>query len=33
MNQTLCLGVYPGLGTEQLDFVAEKLGAFFGVNI
>jgi len=32
MNQTLWLGIYPGLGTEQLDFIAEKLESFFGVN-
>jgi len=33
MNQTLWLGIYPGLGAEQLDFVAEKLAEFFGVNV
>lgn len=32
MNQTLWLGIYPGLGTEQLDYIAEKLEEFFGVN-
>jgi len=32
MNQTLWLGVYPGLNTEHLDFIAEKLEEFFGVN-
>ncbi|MDG6773624.1 lipopolysaccharide biosynthesis protein RfbH [Thiomicrorhabdus sp. ZW0627] len=32
MNQTLWLGIYPGLGKEQLDYVAEKLEEFFGVN-
>ncbi|RME56265.1 lipopolysaccharide biosynthesis protein RfbH, partial [Candidatus Parcubacteria bacterium] len=32
MNQTFWLGVYPGLGTEQLGFIAEKLEEFFGVN-
>jgi len=32
MNQTLWLGIYPGLGTAQLDFIAEKLEEFFGVN-
>ena len=32
MNQTLWLGIYPALGTEQLDFIAEKLEEFFGIN-
>ncbi|PIX80368.1 MAG: lipopolysaccharide biosynthesis protein RfbH, partial [Piscirickettsiaceae bacterium CG_4_10_14_3_um_filter_44_349] len=32
MNQTLWLGIYPGLGKEQLDYIAEKLEEFFGVN-
>ncbi len=32
MNQTLWLGIYPGLGNEHLDYVAEKLEEFFGVN-
>lgn len=32
MNQTLWLGIYPGLGTEQLDFITEKMEEFFGVN-
>lgn len=32
MNKTLWLGIYPGLGKEQLDYVAEKLEEFFGVN-
>ena len=32
MNNTLWLGIYPGLGTEHLDFIAEKLEEFFGVN-
>jgi len=32
MNQTLWLSIYPGLGTEQLDFVADKMEEFFGVN-
>ena len=32
MNQTLWLGIYPGLNQEHLDFVAEKLEEFFGVN-
>jgi len=33
MNQTLWLGIYPGLGALQLDFIAEKLAEFFGVNV
>ena len=32
MNNTLWLGIYPGLGTEHLNFIAEKLEEFFGVN-
>ncbi len=32
MNSTLWLGVFPALGKEQLDFVAEKLEEFFGVG-
>lgn len=32
MNQTFWIGVYPGLGEEQLDFVAETIKAFFGLN-
>jgi CDP-6-deoxy-D-xylo-4-hexulose-3-dehydrase len=32
MNQTLWLGIYPGLGTAQLDYIAEKLEEFFGVG-
>jgi CDP-6-deoxy-D-xylo-4-hexulose-3-dehydrase len=32
MNQTLWLGIYPGLGKEHLDYIAEKLEEFFGVN-
>lgn len=32
MNQTLWLGIYPALGIEQLDFIAEKIEEFFGVN-
>jgi len=33
MNQTLWLGIYPGLGKEQLDFMAEKIEDFFRVNL
>lgn len=32
MNQTLWLGIYPGLNVEHFDFIAEKLEEFFGVN-
>jgi len=32
MNSTLWLGIFPALGKEQLDFIAEKLEEFFGVN-
>jgi CDP-6-deoxy-D-xylo-4-hexulose-3-dehydrase len=32
MNDTFWVGVYPGLDTEMLDFVIEKLETFFGVN-
>ncbi|AEF53541.1 lipopolysaccharide biosynthesis protein RfbH [Marinomonas posidonica] len=32
MNQTLWLGIYPGLGKEHLDYIAEKIEEFFGVN-
>ncbi len=32
MNQTLWLGIYPGLDSDHLDFVAEKMEEFFGVN-
>ncbi|MFN9708548.1 MAG: lipopolysaccharide biosynthesis protein RfbH [Burkholderiales bacterium] len=32
MNQTFWLGTFPGLGEPQLDYIAEKLEEFFGVN-
>lgn len=32
MNQTLWLGIYPGLDEGHLNYVAEKLEEFFGVN-
>ena len=33
MNQTLWLGIYPGIGRSQLDFVAERMEFFFDVNL
>lgn len=32
MNDTLWIGVHPGLTTEMLNFMAEKIEAFFGLN-
>lgn len=32
MNQTFWLGTFPALGEEQLDYIAEKLEEFFGMN-
>jgi CDP-6-deoxy-D-xylo-4-hexulose-3-dehydrase len=32
MNDTFWIGVYPGLTEEMLNFVCEKLEAFFGMN-
>ena len=32
MHQTLWLGIYPGLGNEQLNYIAEKMEEFFGVS-
>ena len=32
MNQTFWLGVYPGLKTEQLDYIIEQLEEFLGIN-
>lgn len=32
MNQTFWLGIYPGLTTEMLDYVADSLEEFFGLN-
>ncbi|UMR31617.1 lipopolysaccharide biosynthesis protein RfbH [Massilia sp. MB5] len=32
MNDTFWVGVYPGLTRDMLDYVVDKLEAFFGVN-
>ena len=32
MNQTFWVGIYPALGEQELDYVAEQLEEFFGVN-
>tara|TARA_B100000446_G_C10453969_1_gene306287 strand:- start:3 stop:896 length:894 start_codon:yes stop_codon:yes gene_type:complete len=32
MNQTFWMGVFPALGEEHFDFIAEKLEEFFGVG-
>jgi CDP-6-deoxy-D-xylo-4-hexulose-3-dehydrase len=32
MNQTFWLGTFPALGQPQLDYIAEKLEEFFGLN-
>jgi len=32
MNQTLWLGIFPALGEEQLDYIADKLEEFFGIG-
>ncbi|MDF3012835.1 MAG: lipopolysaccharide biosynthesis protein RfbH, partial [Cellvibrio sp.] len=32
MNNTLWLGIYPALGSEHFDYVAEKMEEFFGLN-
>jgi len=32
MSETFWVGVYPGIGTAMLDFVAEKLEVFFGAG-
>lgn len=32
MNNTFWLGIYPALGAEHFDFVAEKMEEFFGVS-
>jgi CDP-6-deoxy-D-xylo-4-hexulose-3-dehydrase len=33
MNQTLWLGIYPGLGEDQLNYIADKVKDFFGFRI
>ena len=32
MNQTLWLGIYPALGVEELNYMAEKIEEFFGIG-
>lgn len=32
MNQTFWLGTFPGLGEAQMDYIADKLKEFFGLN-
>ncbi len=32
MNNTLWLGIYPALGAEHFEYVAEKMEEFFGLN-
>lgn len=32
MNNTLWLGIFPALGEEHFDYIAEKMEEFFGVN-
>jgi CDP-6-deoxy-D-xylo-4-hexulose-3-dehydrase len=32
MNQTFWLGIYPGLNSEHLDYVVEKIGTFINEN-
>jgi len=32
MSRTLWLGIYPGLDTTQLDYIAEKMEDFFGIG-
>jgi hypothetical protein len=33
MNQTLFIGVYPGLRKEMLEFVADRIDAFFSKKV
>jgi CDP-6-deoxy-D-xylo-4-hexulose-3-dehydrase len=32
MHRTFWLGVYPGLGREQLDYIVQKIEEFFGIG-
>ena len=32
MNQTFWVGIYPALGEQELDYIAEQLEEYFGVN-
>jgi CDP-6-deoxy-D-xylo-4-hexulose-3-dehydrase len=32
MNDTFWVGTFPGLGQAQLDYIAEKIETFLGVN-
>jgi CDP-6-deoxy-D-xylo-4-hexulose-3-dehydrase len=32
MNNTLWIGVFPGLSSDHLDFIIDKLEEFFGIN-
>jgi len=32
MNDSFWIGVYPGLTNEMLDFAAEKIESYLGVN-
>jgi CDP-6-deoxy-D-xylo-4-hexulose-3-dehydrase len=32
MNDTLWIGVYPGLTEEMLEYVCTKIEAFFGIS-
>lgn len=32
MNRTFWIGIYPALGEEQFEYIAEKLEEFFGLN-
>jgi CDP-6-deoxy-D-xylo-4-hexulose-3-dehydrase len=32
MNQTFWVGIYPGLDNNHLNYIAEKIEEFFGLN-